>query len=205
MAADAALMAAYREEAPPPPVFKTYANAERVSLERTNACSKTIDHASVSALMLTAFGLSGSMRDSVQGELLLKPHPSGGARHPLECYLACAEVPGIAAGLYHYSVRDHALDRLPGPSPTSLDDPALTLYLTARPERVMWRYREPSSFSVLMLDAGHALENFATCCRAAEVAHRVVLDLDQIAVSRMLDLPSLREIPLAALQIGATP
>jgi hypothetical protein len=40
---------------------------------------------------------------------VLKTSPSGGARHPIEAYVLVRRVTGIRPGVYHYSVKRHAL------------------------------------------------------------------------------------------------
>jgi SagB-type dehydrogenase family enzyme len=61
------------------------------------------------------------MVDSVSNPLgdvfLRKTSPSGGALHPIEIYPVLLNVTGMPRGLFHYSVRLHALDEI------SLEDP----------------------------------------------------------------------------------
>jgi SagB-type dehydrogenase family enzyme len=93
----------------------------------------------------------------------LRINPSSGNLHPTECYLALPDVPGLAAGIYHYNPLAHALEQR-----ASLDDAAwLTLgghfgesgFLVALSTifwRESWKYGE-RAFRYCQLDTGHAL------------------------------------------------
>ncbi|RLU81106.1 hypothetical protein CTZ27_33230 [Streptomyces griseocarneus] len=111
----------------------------------------------------------------LQVELIHKAVPSGGSRHPTEglLYLRIGELP---EGLYHFNVRERALDRLScQPAATDLADacPGLAellaepsealavVLLASRVERAMWRYRDPRSFRAVVLDVGHAVQHVA--------------------------------------------
>ncbi|GEM_PF-4026630 len=222
--AEDTLMRAYRTEGAPPEIHKRYPGVatdllpEPQGLGRTPpecraagaAGSARLTSERVSALLRHAFGATGIIDDPIQGPRLRKTHPSGGARHPVECYLACEAVDGLARGIYHYSVAEHGLDRVPGAGraqglidrltpgrPTSL-----MVVLTVLPARVMWRYRDPTSFIAMMLDVGHALENFCAVCRCEQLAHAVVTDPPVRELAGELGLAWLTEPPLAAIAIG---
>lgn len=117
----------------------------------------------------------------VQLELLFKSVPSGGARHPTECF-AYVHTAGrlldkpyaqLTSGAYHYEVRANALHLLgdglrllANLSPSSsrlqralIDDREFLIFvLSSRVERAMWRYRDPRSFRAVVIDVGHAVQ-----------------------------------------------
>ena len=64
---------------------------------------KPISKLELSRLVNCAFGTTSAQFRAV---------PSAGALYPLELYLACINVEGVEPGLYHYNVRDHALELL---------------------------------------------------------------------------------------------
>jgi SagB-type dehydrogenase family enzyme len=94
---------------------------------------------------------------------LLKAVPSGGGRHPAEGFLLAKGVRGLADGLYHYSVRIHALERLSDGAELmkQIADPEISqqLFVLIAPilERAMWRYREPRSWRAVAVDTGHVI------------------------------------------------
>ncbi|WP_328686131.1 SagB family peptide dehydrogenase [Streptomyces sp. NBC_00343] len=86
-------------------------------------------------------------------ELGDRPYPSGGSAYELEIYPLVTRVDGVAAGLYHYDPEEHRLELLarPGPALTRLAEaarlsaqvssrPQVTLLVTARFGRVLWKY-----------------------------------------------------------------
>jgi SagB-type dehydrogenase family enzyme len=190
--AEQALMEAYRDGGPPPPIVKEYPGAPRIAMGDTPLAR---------ALRL-AFGVTGTLEDPVQGTLLLKNHPSGGARHPIECYVT------MNGATYHYLVREHALERIEshaGPLLAHMfpgSTRAAFVTLTAIPARVMWRYREPSSFAVMMLDAGHAAETLRIACAIEGLQCELKTSVDTAALSASLGLDCFEEMALVAAAIG---
>lgn len=94
----------------------------------------------------------GRLNDGSQ-ELGDRPYPSGGRAYELEIYPLIQQVDGVAPGLYHYDPEGHRLELVaePGPALTRLVEmsratavmstpPQVTLLITARFGRVMWKY-----------------------------------------------------------------
>ena len=105
------------------------------------------------------------------GEYAFRSAPSAGALYPTETYLAIHHVDGIAPGIYHYAVRDHALEQLETgdfrllAARAALDqrvafDAAVLLIWTAVFERCTWKYRQ-RAYRYVYLDAGHIAQNAA--------------------------------------------
>jgi SagB-type dehydrogenase family enzyme len=82
-----------------------------------------------------------------------RPYPSGGRTYELEIYPLVNCVNGVPPGLYHYDPDQHQLElmRRPGPALRRLSEmsrltaqmpspPQVTLLITARFGRVMWKY-----------------------------------------------------------------
>ncbi len=97
--------------------------------------------------------------------------PSAGALYPVETYLAVNEVEGVTPGIYHYSVRSHALEQVrKGRLGEELARAALdqgmcasapvTMIWTAMFERGRWKYGE-RAYRYVYLDAGHMAQNLA--------------------------------------------
>jgi SagB-type dehydrogenase family enzyme len=94
----------------------------------------------------------GRYQDGSQ-ELGDRPYPSGGRAYELELYPLIHNVDGVEPGLYHYDPEGHRLELVaePGPALTRLTEisrataqmatpPQVTLLVTARFGRVMWKY-----------------------------------------------------------------
>lgn len=97
--------------------------------------------------------------------------PSAGALYPVETYLAVNEVEGVTPGIYHYSVRSHALEQVrKGHLGEELARAAMdqgmcasapvTMIWTAMFERSRWKYGE-RAYRYVYLDAGHMAQNLA--------------------------------------------
>src|SRR5438309_4043508 len=102
--------------------------------------------------------------------------PSAGGLYPLELYLLLRRVEGIADGVYHYRVRDHALE----PMAALPEREALSAALLAEPflehanavvlfvgvlDRTLHKYGA-RGYRYILLEAGHAAQNL--CLLAAE-------------------------------------
>lgn len=62
-----------------------------------------------SGIMARTFGRRGSGRLAPGFEVIKRTSPSGGALHPVECFLIVQRVQGLAPGLYRYRAAEHAL------------------------------------------------------------------------------------------------
>ena len=97
--------------------------------------------------------------------------PSAGALYPIETYLGVNAVDGVQPGIYHYSVRDHALEQVrKGALGVEVARAALDQAMCARAplvfmwtavfERSRWKYDE-RAYRYVYLDAGHIAQNMA--------------------------------------------
>ncbi|MBN8716087.1 MAG: putative peptide maturation dehydrogenase [Stenotrophomonas sp.] len=62
-----------------------------------------------SGIMARTFGRRGSGQPAPGFEVIKRTSPSGGALHPVECFLIVQRVQGLAPGLYRYRAAEHAL------------------------------------------------------------------------------------------------
>lgn len=97
--------------------------------------------------------------------------PSAGALYPIETYLVVNNVEGVPRGLYHYSIKRHALEELQsGDISQSIttaamgqrmcSQAAVVFIWTAIFQRTRWRYRD-RAYRYIYLDAGHIAQNLA--------------------------------------------
>jgi SagB-type dehydrogenase family enzyme len=96
--------------------------------------------------------------------------PSGGARFPIELYpILLRAQAGISPGLYHYNVKEHALDELWGKSFSAVEieelfsyswvaDASVALVMTAVASRTTIKYGE-RGYRYMLLEAGHIAQN----------------------------------------------
>ena len=97
--------------------------------------------------------------------------PSAGALYPTETYLVVNNVDNVPQGVYHYSIRDHALDQMKvGAFRRNIAEAALgqamcsdapvVFIWTAVFQRMKWKYKQ-RAYRYVYLDAGHIAENLA--------------------------------------------
>ena len=96
------------------------------------------------------------------GEVSKRVYPAGGALYETEIYVVVDRVAGLESGLYHYDPQGHALERIGTRTPAVqalLDQafytadqrsrPQVLLVLTARFQRMQWKYRSMVYAAVL--------------------------------------------------------
>jgi SagB-type dehydrogenase family enzyme len=152
-------------------------------------------------------------------ELILGPHqfksyPAGGARHPLELYLAVRRAIGVPQGVYHYHPGTHELAQVNDASALELIDDsgfgkrgictsAVVLYLTTRWIRHSWKYRYSRSYRMVLMEAGHAVQALRLSGSAANIDVYYSPAIDEQIVGDMLSLEdSWEESPLCCLGLG---
>ena len=149
-------------------------------------------------------------------DLPLKTFPSGGARHPIECYVVATRVADLAPGIYHYASDRHGLERLrPGASAVDLrrylprsghfaSAAALVLF-TAVFERQVWRYPYARAYRAALVEAGHACQTFCVAAAARGLAPFSVMGLADSAIDADLGLDGVGESVLYAAGVGRPP
>lgn len=76
-----------------------------------------------SRLMARVFGKRGSGHPAPGFDVIKRTSPSGGALHPVECFLIVQRVEGIPPGLYRYRASEHALHAVvPQVAPPAVGD-----------------------------------------------------------------------------------
>lgn len=126
-----------------------------------------------------------------QLEMVFKPVPSGGARHPTEAFLSVERSTFLPVGTYHFNVKRNELVRISLTPPDSTLGMAvgessatevLRVFFGSMVERAMFRYRDPRSFRALLVDIGHAdaqLAALAAFCNWSYTSE-VTVDMDDL-------------------------
>ena len=109
---------------------------------------------SISVLFELALGVS-AWKTYGDTSWALRANPSSGNLHPTEGYLLTGDVPGLAAGVYHYLGREHALElRGEWGRPPQLG--GVLVGLTSIAWREAWKYGM-RAFRYCQHDCGHAI------------------------------------------------
>jgi SagB-type dehydrogenase family enzyme len=165
------------------------------------------------AVTSLTFGRTGTIDGGPYGRLLHRASPSGGARHPIECYVIVLDVRGLERGLYHFDVRGNALVRLPQRATRGsiarftcgqgwFADAAAVFVLTAVWARTMWKYRSPRAYRVVLIDAAHACQNLLLTATSLGLGAFSVAAIDEDAIDRYLGIDGVSEGSVYVAGIG---
>jgi len=164
----------------------------------------------LSFLLWTTQGVKGIRGDNYATERTV---PSGGARHALEIYIAALNVEKLEKGLYHYLPLEHEIelvatfDNIENPVVESLDGQewagksSVVFYYTAIPYRSEWRYTT-KAHKLILLDAGHAVQNLYLGCGAIGCGTCAVGDYNQELSDKLLQVDGIHEFVIYAAPVG---
>ncbi len=180
---------------------------------RRRFCKAPLTREQLATILLWTWGKTEERHSPQGGTYVLKTTPSGGARHPVEVYPVVKRVSGVSPGIYHYSVRRHALEYLrPAPSAARLvelfagqpwvHEAAAVFFMTAVVERSMWKYKHEHAYRVLLLDCGHLGQTFHLVCTRLGLAPFTSSAKADTEIERELGLDGISEISLYAAATG---
>ena len=161
------------------------------------------------------WGSTAQVEHKDLGAYLLKTSPSGGACHPIEVYPVVLNVEGVDPGIYHYSVRKHALSLLRAGDFQALcrdmlakqpwaGEAAAAFLMTAVVERSMWKYRHDHAYRVLLLDAGHLGQTLHLVCTKLGVSVVTSSAKDDRLIEEVLGIDGISEISVYSAAVGIT-
>lgn len=138
----------------------------------------------LSQLLFAAQGITGKIYGTP-----LRTAPSAGALYPIEIYLVVNKVAELEPGIYHYSIRKHALELLKsgdfrgritpaGLKQEMLGQAGATFILSAIFDRTRHKYGE-RGFRYVYIEAGHISQNIAL--------QAVSMGLGSVTVGAFLD------------------
>jgi oxazoline/thiazoline dehydrogenase len=117
-----------------------------------------------------------------QGELAMRPYPSGGSLYELELYPVINICQGISSGLYHYDPLIHQLCRISDRTETVetlLNDawgamgqqgmPQVLIVIAARFQRLAWKY-ESMAYAAMLKNVGVLYQTMYLVATAMELA-----------------------------------
>jgi SagB-type dehydrogenase family enzyme len=145
------------------------------------------------------------------GEVAFRAAASAGGLHPIEVYVVCGDLPGLAAGVYHFSPADFALRSLRqgdyrGALAQAVADPTLattpgTLVFSAIFWRSAWKYRV-RSYRYCFWDNGTIVANLLAAATAAGLPARVLMGFVDTQVNQLLGLDGYREASTCLAPFG---
>lgn len=194
----------------PRPTLPADVSLRQILMRRrsSRAFSDTVTLEKISTLLY----FSAGVRDLRHPDGPNRFYPSAGARYPLEVYLAAWEVSGLAPGLYHYYVKQHALEELlrsdmiaQGAAecllPAWAKDGKCAIFLTAVFHRTQMKYKD-RGYRHILLEAGHLCQNLALLAAAAGVGCCSCGGFVDDAVNALLDVDGREEAAITSIILG---
>jgi SagB-type dehydrogenase family enzyme len=145
------------------------------------------------------------------GEIAFRAAASAGGLYPIEAYVVCGDLPGLAAGVYHFSPADFALRCLRqgdyrSTLARSAGDPTVaaapgTLVFSAIFWRSAWKYRG-RSYRYCFWDNGTIVANLLAAATAAGLPAKVLLGFVDAQVNHLLGLDGHREASVCLAPLG---
>lgn len=207
-----------------PTPYKTYAEAEWIALpnphgfrelsleeaieqrrSRREYTTELMSLAELSQLLHAASGIT----DPARG---FRAAPSAGALYPIETYAIVHNVEGIAAGVYHYAVADHALEQLQagsvqgdlvvaGIGQEMLGQAQVCFILSGIFQRTRWKYRE-RTYRYVLLEAGHIGQNLYLAATSMGLGACAVGAFLDDKLNNLLGLDGEEEAALYIIAVG---
>lgn len=161
----------------------------------------------ISTLLLRSYGVSART-----GDLIHRPVPSGGGLYPLDLYVLQCEGGAIDAGVYHYHVGGHYLQRINAGCdrgtleatsiyPEIVGQAPLLIALVADMSRTRIKYGE-RAYRLALLEAGHVSQNLYLLTQALGLGAVALDGFYDDRLNALLDIDGVVEIALLALAVG---
>lgn len=168
----------------------------------------------LSFLLWATQGITGEQRDET-GAIVerFRAAPSGGARYPLETYLAVHRVKGLSAGLYRYLPNEHQLLLLREDTEVSsqlqtacygtpsVGSAAVVFIWSAVPYRTEWKYTY-LAHRMIAMEAGHVCENLYLAAQSCATGCCAMLSYDQPHLDALLGVDGQDEFALYLACLG---
>jgi SagB-type dehydrogenase family enzyme len=188
-----------------PAPFKRYIGLDTTPLPTDlgdSARSRRLDAGTVARLLFFTAGVTrASSTRAFEERTYFRTAMSAGNLHPVEVYLACNGVDGIADGVHHFAPLEFGLTTLREGSVAG--DAECTFVLTGIPWRTGWKYGE-RGFRHLYWDAGTMLANLLAVADAHGLDVRLWTGFADDDVARLVGVDGVTEMPLTIVSIGAT-
>ena len=149
------------------------------------------------------------------GEIFFRAASCTGALYHIDLYLICGDLPGLEAGVYHFSPQDFALRRLrqgdfrgaviqaSGREPAMASAPAI-IACASTYWRNAWKY-QARAYRHCFWDSGTILANLLAIATAHQVPARLVGGFVDQTLSRLLGLDDQREGTTSLVALGHAP
>jgi SagB-type dehydrogenase family enzyme len=169
------------------------------------------DLAALAQILYFSAGITRT-RQYPGGELYFRAASNTGALYEIELYIVCGDLPGLDAGVYHFSPAEFGLRELRAGdhrgllvAATAAEDavshaPA-TIVCTGTYWRNSWKY-QARTYRHFGWDNGTLLSNMLAMAVARNLPSRVVMGFVDDDLDRLLDLDTDREVAFSLVPVG---
>jgi SagB-type dehydrogenase family enzyme len=173
--------------------------------------AQALDCTTLAGLLFYSAGRIRMRTFAGAGEVTFRAAASAGGLYPIEAYVVCGDLPGLAAGVYHFSPADFALRGLRqgdyrGALARAAGDPTLAatpgmLVFSAVFWRSAWKYRV-RSYRYCFWDNGTIVANLLAAATVAGLPARVLTGFVDAQVNHLLGLDGHREASTCLALLG---
>jgi len=186
--------------------------AERRSVRDFTDAALSLEE--LSYLLWATQGVTAVQRDE-SGAIVqrFRAAPSGGARYPLETYLAVSRVNGLAVGIYRYLHNEHQLVLVREDAQVSgklmaacygtpsVGSAAVVFIWSAVPYRTEWKYAY-LAHRMIAMEAGHVCENLYLAAESCRMGACAMLSYHQPRVDELLNVDGKEEFAIYLACVG---
>ena len=179
--------------------------------ENARAVSAIPDRETLARLLFFSAGVTKSKKYN-GGETFFRAAACTGALYEIELYFACCDLPGLAAGVYHFGVAEFGLRQLrkgdyrrvlveaTGAHPAVATAP-LIIICSGTYWRNAWKYRS-RTYRHFGWDNGTIVANLLAMSSAVGLRAQVVMGFVDSQLNALLDLDTQREVTFSLVTIG---
>ncbi|MFQ6026705.1 MAG: SagB/ThcOx family dehydrogenase [Dehalococcoidia bacterium] len=211
-----------------PPLYKTYSGVPKISLPddfpelQASALAAVSGSGSTAAAALDLAELAqllyfsaGVIRKGVfpsAGELHFRAAASAGGLYPVETYLVCRDIPGLEAGVYHFSPSDFSLDQLragdyrgelarAAAGVAAVAGAAAIFVFSSFFWRSSWKYRT-RGYRYCFWDNGTVAANLLASAAAAGLPAQLMAGFIDGRVNQLIGIDGQREASVCLVPVG---
>ncbi|PTT32591.1 SagB family peptide dehydrogenase [Pseudomonas sp. HMWF021] len=140
--------------------------------------------------------------------------PSGGGLNACEGFLLARNIEGLESGIYAYHPAEHALSRV-NPLPEAalghllagqhfINNLPLGLFITARFDKLWWKYEHSRAYRMAFVEAGHLSQTFQLVATALGLGTWLTGAFTDHQVETLLKIEGSAEQPLFFVGCGAS-
>ena len=223
-----------------PPLYKDYKQLPSVGLSAdlelpmlsaidaisglNHSFNSNIGIQTISKLLYYSAGVIKTTNHPTAGEVHYRAAASAGALYPVETYLLCQDLDGIAAGVYHFAPHEFSLRLIrsgdyrqlltnAAAGNQNISQSPATLIFTTLFWRSTWKYRS-RGYRYCYWDTGTVVSNLLSTAAACQVSTTLITGFVDAQINDLLSIDGVKEsaaclIPLSGttpyLPINATP